>query len=280
MSKIYVSSSGGMGNFLFQISAGIYYKEKYPDIYDEIILIEGQNSSFDWGTSIGHKKSTRKTKTGENLSYRYTILNKFKFGEIDKANIFEIKNDYTCNHHNPNSDQNLYITGYNQNSLLFIEHLNKIPQYLNLEDEEIKSYLRDKYPLIFFPERKNIMVGIRCDGDFTHMTKVCAESYKRGLEFFKEDHNTNIVVITDRVDKINDYLIDNYSGTIIVIDEDDIVQLYAGLVCDYFILSESTYHYWIAALKNAISPEKTNVVCFADTDITNRNLALPEWSVL
>jgi hypothetical protein len=278
MSKIYVFGGGGMGNFLFQIAAGIYYKEKYTDIYDEIILIEGEESSFDWGTSnIYDRNSTRKSKNGELMSYKYTILNKFNFGKIDKSNILEIKNDYTCNHRIP-SGEHLYITGYNQNSHLFIEYLNKIPQYLNLEDEEIKSYLRDKYPALFLPERKNIMVGIRSGDDFAHMTKVGAEAYKLGLEFFEEDENTNIVVITDRIDKIDNYLTKNKN--IIVIDEDDIVQLYAGLVCDYFILSESTYHYWIAALKSAISPEKTKVVCFADTDITNRNLALPEWYVL
>ena len=68
----------------------------------------------------------------------------------------------------------------------------------------------------------------------------------------------------------------NIKGTITYIDEDDISQLNIGLLCNYFILSESTYHYWVAVIKNYMD-KNTKVICFNDTDLTNRNLALDDW---
>ena len=65
-------------------------------------------------------------------------------------------------------------------------------------------------------------------------------------------------------------------GRIIFIDEDDITQINTGLLCNNFILSESTYHYWIALLKNSFDIN-TKVVCFNNTDITNKNLSLDNW---
>ena len=42
-------------------------------------------------------------------------------------------------------------------------------------------------------------------------------------------------------------------------------------MCNYFILSDSTFHWWIAFLKWS-KDNSTNVHVFNDTDITNRCL--------
>ena len=61
------------------------------------------------------------------------------------------------------------------------------------------------------------------------------------------------------------------------IDEYDIVQFNIGLQCDSFILSESTFHWWIAYLKWIKSNRQSKVLVYNDTDFTNRPLTPPGW---
>ena len=63
-----------------------------------------------------------------------------------------------------------------------------------------------------------------------------------------------------------------YPATQVV--EDDITQIYLGRMCSHFILSESTFHLWIAYLCNTVNKK---VIVFKDTDITNRKLFLDDW---
>ena len=61
-----------------------------------------------------------------------------------------------------------------------------------------------------------------------------------------------------------------------------ITQLHAGLACDHFILSESTFHYWIAVLRGVLPPRRpaVQVVVFEGMDLANRPLALKGWTRL
>jgi hypothetical protein len=52
-----------------------------------------------------------------------------------------------------------------------------------------------------------------------------------------------------------------------IVDENDIDQVYFGKFCSHFILSASTFHYWVALLSGS-----KNVYYFNDTDISSRNL--------
>jgi hypothetical protein len=61
------------------------------------------------------------------------------------------------------------------------------------------------------------------------------------------------------------------SLNIIYVNEDDISQIYVGLMCNHFILSDSTYHWWIAFLKWS-QDNSVSVYAFNDTDTTNRCL--------
>ena len=122
------------------------------------------------------------------------------------------------------------------------------------------------------------MLGIRICDDFKHMNKINKNSYQKALNCLieKDDEKYNIIIISDtkqNYEKIIDF---DIKGRIIFIDEDDITQINTGLLCNNFILSESTYHYWIALLKNSFDIN-TKVVCFNNTDITNRNLSLDNW---
>jgi hypothetical protein len=136
-------------------------------------------------------------------------------------------------------------------------------------------YIKNKYKLM---NQKNIMVGIRICDDFKHMNKITSNSYKRALYNLvnEDDDDYNLIIIADTIQNINQMLNFNIKGNIIIIQEDDINQFNAGLLCNNFILSESTYHYWIAYLKFSID-QTSKVICFNNTDITNRNLALDDW---
>jgi hypothetical protein len=110
------------------------------------------------------------------------------------------------------------------------------------------------------------------------MNKITVESYKKALYTLvsEDESNYNLIILSDKAtdwDKKIDFTI---HGRIIVVDEDDITQFYAGLLCNCFILSESTYHYWIALFKN-IMDKNTKVIVFNNTDITNKSLSLPDW---
>ena len=181
-------------------------------------------------------------------------------------------NNYSDNKIVPETD--LYIKGYCQNVNLFIEFIEKIPKYLNLNDSFFIDYINKKYGDI----SNSICIGIRIGNDFKNMTKLKSESYIKAINYFK-DRNENIdnIFILSDVPNINKNGFDidkhfNYTE----VNEKDIIQFYFGLMCKNYILSESTFHLWIAYLGTLESKDK-NVICFNNTDITNRNLNLKNW---
>lgn len=189
-----------------------------------------------------------------------------------------IYNNYTNNKITLNdTNTTLKIDGYNQNYHLFFDIKHKLLSYFNLNDIAIQNDLCNKYNIT--SNEKNIMLGIRMCDDFKHMTKINKLSYIKALNKFisKDEKNYNLIILSDIKNDWQDKLdISSINGKIIIVDEDDISQIYMGMMCNYFILSESTYHYWIAMFKYSTDPS-IKVVVFNDTDLTNRPLALPEW---
>jgi len=178
-----------------------------------------------------------------------------------------VYNDYTSQKVVPS--KNIAIHGYSQNVELFREHFHTLKKYFNFTDTSKFDYLRNKY---LSKEKCNVMIGFRLntDGGFKYKT-LSMKSYESVMERFE---NANFFVLSD-IDPSNFLLNSKYNVT--WIQECDIDQFYFGLLCDHFILSESTFHYWIALLKQ--SPE-SKVYVFNDTDITNRNLHLDTWIVV
>lgn len=276
--KIYVKGTGGLGNSLFQIMTAVFYKEKFPQHYDEIILSDNQREPIHFGTSREFNKDKARggKNGGEKLSYKYTIFSKFKFEPFDLEQIPHIDcfNAYTNTIYNPIQNINIHITGYNQNRDLFKDVLHCARKYLNLDDREIMDSLKEKYPELWL--RPNIMVGVRAGYDFPqrlgsqyYTAAISAAAAAGGAAEF------NIVAIADHAEKVGDF-IDGAGVNLIIIDEDDITQIYAGLLCDYFVLSESSFHYWIAALKCADAPD-TKVFYPRDSDPQNYHWVLDSW---
>jgi hypothetical protein len=273
MKKVYLLGLNGcgLGNCLFQIAAAIYYCEKYNYTLELM-----KDYSYLFGTSNMFGKSKCKTDNNNNvLGYDTTIFKKLFFiSQIEEHNNITVHNDYTDNKITPNNDSNIIISGFNQNVQLFKEVMHKLPKYFHLYDDNITNYIYTKYGDV----SKSIAVGIRIGNDFKHMTKLQSKSYVKALDYYKQiNENTEKVYIISDTPNIRDYNFDLHKHyNCIEVNESDIVQFYFGLLCKNYILSESTFHLWIAYLGTTDTTHK-RVICFNDTDITNRKLELDNW---
>jgi hypothetical protein len=271
--KVIVKGVGGLGNCLFQIATAIYYSEKYG--YH--IYLDENSSNLHYGTSNYTNRKQCRIVDNIEVSYKNTIFKKINYTNCDEFIGKIIHNDYQDIKILPNDEDTiLVIDGYCQNKYLFSEVRNNIINYLNVYDEETINYLKIKYN--FDENSKNIMLGIRVGDDFSHMTKITKKSYKNAIFTLVNENECdyNIIIVADNPEKYKDIIDFNINGRIILVDGDDIEQFNMGLLCNHFILSESTYHYWIAYLKTSVD-KNTKVVCFNDTDITNRNLEMDDW---
>jgi hypothetical protein len=273
--EIYVNGVGGLGNCMFQIATAAYYSEKY----NYKIILNNNSNNLHFGTSNFTNRDKRKKLNDIPVSYKNTIFNNqyLTYTDINIDNSTIIHNDNSSNIIYPGRKNKLLISGYCQNYNLFYDIFDSLHKYFNFNDESINDYLIKKYDIN--EEKHNIMIGIRSCDDFSHMNKITKDSYKKALNCIINDYNYSnycIFIIADRVDNLKDRIEIPENIEYKIIDEDDITQFYAGLKCSSFILSESTYHYWIALIKY-LQNKTTNVYCFDDTDLTNRTLALPEW---
>jgi hypothetical protein len=276
MKEIIVPGVGGLGNILFQLAAAIPYaiEYKYSIVFDNCSL------NLHVGTAkITNRNRVRKI-NGIEQSYKNTIFNT---NNISYKNILPninkvIENNYTSDKYTPqDNDIVLKIQGYCQNILLFYEYLKYIPEYINLKDIIIFNYIYDKYNIS--KDDDIIMIGMRLCDDFKHMNKITAQSYNKAIKKLNPTPTTKIMIIADNYDIAKSSFKLDTNCELIYIDEDDITQIYAGLLCSSFILSESTFHWWISTLKCA-QDETTKVICFNNTDLTNRPLVLPNWIVM
>lgn len=274
--EIYVDGIGGLGNTLFQIVAAIHYAETYG--YN--IILNDDSHNLHLGTSISININRLLIENNKHISYKDTIFKNSKliYKKLDKPIDTIIHNDYECNKIAPTINNKIMkISGYNQNYNLFLNIKDKLLSYFNLNDINIENKLLSKYNIN--KNDKNIMIGIRMFDDFKHMTKISKTSYKNALHkiISNDESNYNLIILSDVKNGWQEKLDMSFiKGRVIFIDDDDISQIYIGMICNHIILSESTYHYWIAMFKYCMDPN-TKIIAFNDTDMTNRQLALPNW---
>lgn len=269
---VYGIPNCGLGNILFQVATAIYYAEKY-----KYIIVLKKSYSICYGTSnmFGREKMI-KNEMNNYKTYDETIFKNFLFSNGHNENNIIVYNYFSDDKIIPESGKEIIIDGFCQNIYLFYEYLNKIPKYLHLNNPEIIKYIQNKYPPI--ENTNSVCIGVRFGKDFEHRKNIITvESYKKALAFYKSlgIEIKNIFIISD-VKNTTELLNLGENYNCIEIDENDIVQIYCGIQCDNFILSESTFHLWIAYLAVAKNKEK-KVICFNNTDITNRNLYFPDW---
>ena len=125
------------------------------------------------------------------------------------------------------------------------------------------------------------MVGIRIGDDFKHMNKITSKSYTKALDMLQITKETKIYVISDVKTGWETMIDSKYLPNAVHVNEDDITQMYVGMMCDSFICSESTYHYMIALLAY-ITDQRKKVIIFNQTDLTKRKLShiLNDWIII
>jgi hypothetical protein len=247
----YIDGIGGLGNILFQIGTAIWYAEKHML---QPVLISTETTLH--GTSNKHGRNR------SSVGYDRTIFSKFEYATPSDTPT-TVHNDYTSNRIVPST--NLKISGYCQNLDLFKDVIRDIPRYLSFEK-------CDKYGDL----SNAICIGVRVGRDFAHMKRITQKSYVIALDLLASlgIDTSNVLVIAD----VDSYWTDTkYPARHVV--EDDVTQFSIGMSCKHFILSESTFHLWIAYLGTINDSSKT-VICFNNTDITNRRLALDTWTCI
>lgn len=310
---VIVSGISGLGNNLFQVAAAVYYAQAYG----ATVVLDGSSSTLRWGTAtFTNRDKARRSLRGRRLSYLDTVLASPKLcvwqgqgGDAPAASdwpapVTRVHVDYTADRFvppllNPSPSNStaattLHLTGFHQHRDLFLPALPHLASYLNLDAGfHTRALLKTRYGL-HRGQRHAIMLGVRRGDDFAHMTKVGIVAYERGLRTIFEtraghatpwtlvvlaDTDVSGLRLADRASTIAAAVSPHHTVRTVVITEDDITQLHAGLTCDHFILSESTFHYWIAVLRGIVPPRRpgVQVVVFEDTDLTNRPLALEGW---
>ena len=267
---VYFYGCGGLGNVLFQLSSAIHYCEQHNF---ELKIIKTHANLY--GTSNYFGKTKCLQIDNQNISYDKTIFSKLQFVDNVDGEYITVHNDFTCDTINP-EEKNIRISGHNQNLGLFSSVMNKIPNYLFLDDANIKRYILEKYPNI----ENSTIICVRIGFDFKHMNKIQPESYLKAIDYLKlnDEPVTDLFVMSDIPTHT---FFNNKLTSFIEIDEPDIVQIYAGLLAKNLILSESTFHLWIAYLSTNFGENTDkNVICFNNTDITTRDFNLDGWITL
>ena len=266
---IYIEGGPGKGlsNNMWAIATAIYYRENYGM---NIMLRETDSILF--GTSNKFGRKTYKIENGKILSYKDTFFKKLMFytGDV-KEQVDILHNDFTNN--KPIPRRSVMVRGFCANMNLFHSIHNKIPNYLHLHDESTIQYIRNKYENI----ENGIMIGIRRgpDGGFKKITQ---ESYKNALERLKsmDIDISNLFILTDVTDAWANIIGLESKYPAIEIREDDYTQFIAGMMCQHFIITESSYHWWIAYMGIIDHPIK-KVLYFDESDLTRRDLTMKDW---
>jgi hypothetical protein len=102
------------------------------------------------------------------------------------------------------------------------------------------------------------------------MRKITKKSYSNALQqIIGCKLNYKLYVLSDVKHEWKNMIDHKYIDNAIHVDEDDISQMHIAMNCDYFVCSESTYHYIIALFAYLTNPG-AKIIVFNNTDLTNR----------
>lgn len=261
---VYVKGIAGLANNLFQIALAFHYVQQYGCR----IVLDKNSVNLAIGSSTFDDRDTRyRDASGRPLTYFQTIFKNIESNVIPDNIECKIVQDHFCQ--SILQDDHLLISGYCQKYEGISSSLRLMRQHLYLEDQEIQAKVDRKYQID--PSNCNIMFGLRIGFDYRHMTKLTVQSYQRAIDKIVSLNTTNapvnIYVIADVKTGWQRMIQKSDKYNLVFVDEDDITQFYVGLMCNNFILSESTYHYWIALLAS-LSKSPSNIVYFDNTLIS------------
>jgi hypothetical protein len=225
----YISShlQGGLGNYLFQISAayGISIrdtKELKIDISDIAIV----HSPLEL--------------------YSNNIFRKISFGNIDHFEHIQQSNHIPISHINiPSINGNLKLNGYYQNERYFKEYRNNILNLFEI-DTITYQYLTEKYYSVPLENTCSIHVrrGNYVERQHFHPLQTI-EYYKQAISIIGEE--TLFLIFSDDIEwcKIN---LDFIKNKIFIDGNLDYQDLYLMSMCNHNIIANSSFSWWGAWL--------------------------------
>lgn len=287
---VYVAGEGGLGNSLFQIATGMWYRKHYGMrlvlvksserlLYGSHVhaqLRKEQRSSFLQVCGSSPECQARAARIGSR-HYVDTIFRKFAFGVIPTGEGAPVIawNNYGGEHIVPTKD--ILIQGYCQNISLFADAREELAEALSFDPMLPATMAR------YIGLSDGICVGVRTASDFSHMTRVNGDRYRLAIQTVHnlrpQTKNQRIFVFSDVFGAFSR----KYCPEISVVDvlEDDIDQLTLGRECKNWILCESTFHWWMAFLSPASNPPYNGIITvFNNTDLTVRSLTLKHFHLI
>ena len=229
--KSYVSShlQGGLGNYLFQISAAYAVsirdnKELKIDVSDIAIV----HSPIEL--------------------YSNNIFRNILFGNVDHFEHIQQSNHIPISHINiPVVRGNLKLDGYYQNEKYFKEYRDDILKLFEIDDST-KNYLTEKYLEIQFENTCSIHVrrGNYVERQDFHPLQTI-EYYKKSISVIGE--KTLFLIFSDDIEwcKVN---LDFIENKIFISGNLDYCDLYLMSMCNHNIIANSSFSWWGAWLNN------------------------------
>lgn len=276
---ICVGGMQGLGNTLYQVASAIDYCERVPN--SQILLLDGP-SFFTGSANYEGRQQALTDGDGKMVPYKATIFSKFAFVTQFPNPRQSFEQDYGPDHIQWDPERtHLEIKSWQQHVNLFRRSMHVWDKYFNFKHIGMMRHLLNRYaynqtqPIKWF--NNCVCIGIRRGQDFRHKTAITNKILNRiHREYYPNRHALIIGDVNDTTNHLvsNDEEL-NFPFT--VINEPDVVQLNIAFLCNALIVSESTFHAWIGYIMNTHFSQTSDITCFNNTDLTQRNLTLPSW---
>jgi len=220
-----VNLAGGLGNYLFQISAAYSFA---LDNNDTLIIDESKI------VTVHKHMSTYKTNIFRNLNYGLVFYENYY-----QEPFFHYKEIPTI--------KNLFINGYFQSEKYFKNNRNKILDLFSIDENSLR-YINEKYKDIDFLNSTSLHIR---RGDYKNLPlhhPICEMSYyHKAIDIIKPE---NLLIFSDDINWCKESFKD-YKNNIIYIDNNpDYIELWLMSMCKNNIIANSTFSWWGAWLNN------------------------------
>jgi hypothetical protein len=236
----------GLGNVLFMINAALACGA-------EAFLVNTTNVLFGTANAFGRRMQSR--------PYTETLLRRFRVVQSGPklAGVPALREYGAC----PNAST-FRVRTFGQTR----EHASRVPALL--ERLWWPAVPRRKYKGIAL----GTCVGVRAGRDFSHRP-IFAQQYSKAFEHLRSvgEAVQPLFVLADVPNAWKRFAAVTGEWNATQIDEDDVTQLAVARHCRNFILSQSSYHVWMAYA--AVRPQ--TVILFNGTDPINTRVASPPW---
>lgn len=247
----------GLGNVLFMINAALVCASK-------VALINSSNVLRGTSNAFGRHRSEQ--------PYTSTLLRRFRLVQRRPGSaVGTLRGGQGRTAPLPSCPNTSFVTRTFAQSPPFVAH---VPRLLRLLSWPTDLWTRPRVASRYVDLRDGTCVGVRAGRDFSHRP-IRAAQYRRALDQLSAygESIQPLFVLGDVPNAWAPFESEVGFGPATQIDEDDVTQLALGRHCRNFVLSQSSFHVWMAYA--AIRPR--HVLLFNGTDPINAGIAAPAW---